>query len=159
MLDMENRFNIHTIITDEQRKIHLFVRTDTIANRVYIYHAKPENDTDEAIEKLFDEKVNYHLNISSDFVIRLVDELGGISIDGKKTDGKTALELIRNDQLDDVVNAVSNTLENKNLIKVIPSLLSSLSDTYSMDIAVMDIIKTLWSEIRELKDWKIELVR
>ena len=156
---MKQQFNIHTLITDVQKKIHLFVTVDTKANLVYIYPAKPENDSDEAIGALFNKKVDYHLNISSDFVVKLVDELGGIEIENKKCDGKTALQLIREDRLDDVVDATADVLDKKNLLTTIPALLKNLSDTYEMDIAIQDIVKTLFSEIRELKDWKIEFVR
>ena len=155
---MKEQFNIHTLITDDQKKIHLFVTVDTAANRIYIHSAKPENDSDEAIGALFNKDVDYHLNISSDFVVRLVDELGGIQIEDKTCDGKTALQLIREDKLDDVVDATADVLEKKNLLTTIPALLKKLSDTYEMDIAIKDIITTLFSEIRELKDWKIEFV-
>ncbi|MBQ6334979.1 MAG: hypothetical protein IJI46_07935 [Erysipelotrichaceae bacterium] len=156
---MEERFNIHVIIDDEGNKTHLLATVDTKANEVLISQGKPLDDSDAAIEKLFNEKVNYHLNISSSFVVRLVDELQGIEVKGEKIDGKKALQLVRDDKLDEVVDALSKTLEKRNLLKTIPSLLTSLNDTYQMDIAFMDIFKTLLSEINEINDWKVKLVR
>jgi hypothetical protein len=50
-------------------------------------------------------------------------------------------------------------MKTKNLLLIVPNLLNILSSTYETDLSLIEAIKTFIGEIRELDDWKIELIK
>ena len=148
---MKQQFTIETILIDTElgSEERLFVSIDTQANRMKIY----ENLTEEKFPN-----TDYHIRVKSDLLVNLVDQLGGIIIDNKKQDGKDTLKLLRENRIDAIVEAIGKAFSGKNLLLTLPPLLSSLGDYYSSDIPFMDIIKTVLSEVNDLKDWKAELI-
>ncbi|MBQ9425988.1 MAG: hypothetical protein IJU42_08610 [Erysipelotrichaceae bacterium] len=165
---MKKQFTIHCVLIDTENnnsKDHLFVRVDTIANHADLYeisHSLMDPDTEDSdskLKQLFKTVPDYHLKVKSDLLIRLVDQLGGIVIDGRTTDGKQTLLLFREKRLDDIVEAIGKALGGKNLLKTVPSLLSILSENYETDMPIMDIVKTILGEVNDLKDWKADLIQ
>ena len=165
---MKKQFTIHCVLIDtenDNRKDHLFVKVDTVANHAglcEIAHSlmDPETeDTDSKLKELFGLLPDYHLKVKSDLLIKLVDQLGGIVIDNKTVNGKQTLKLFREKRLDDIVEAIGKALGGKNLLKTVPSLLNILSENYETDMPIMDIVKTILGEVNDLKDWKADLIQ
>ncbi len=146
---MKQQFTIETILIDTElnNEEKLFVEIDTLANRMKIYENL--NDFPAA---------DYHVKVKSDLLVNLVDQLGGIIVDNKKRNGKDTLKLLRENRIDAIVEAVGRAFSGKNLLLTLPSMLSSLNEYYSSDIPFMDIVKTILSEVNDLKDWKAELI-
>ena len=146
---MKQQFTIETILIDTElnNEEKLFVEIDTLANRMKIYENL--NDFPAA---------DYHVKVKSDLLVNLVDQLGGIIVDNKKRNGKDTLKLLRENRIDAIVEAIGRAFSGKNLLLTLPSILSSLNEYYSSDIPFMDIVKTILSEVNDLKDWKAELI-
>ncbi|MBR4471647.1 MAG: hypothetical protein IKS54_10105 [Erysipelotrichaceae bacterium] len=146
---MKQQFTIETILIDTElnNEEKLFVEIDTLANRMKIYENL--NDFPAA---------DYHVKVKSDLLVNLVDQLGGIIVDNKKQNGKDTLKLLRENRIDAIVEAIGRAFSGKNLLLTLPSMLSSLNEYYSSDIPFMDIVKTILSEVNDLKDWKAELI-
>lgn len=146
---MKQQFTIETILIDTElnNEEKLFVEIDTLANRMKIYENL--NDFPAA---------DYHVKVKSDLLVNLVDQLGGIIVDNKKRNGKDTLKLLRENRIDAIVEAIGRAFSGKNLLLTLPSMLSSLNEYYSSDIPFMDIVKTILSEVNDLKDWKAELI-
>lgn len=146
---MKQQFTIETILIDTElnNEEKLFVEIDTLANRMKIYENL--NDFPAA---------DYHVKVKSDLLVNLVDQLGGIVVDNKKRNGKDTLKLLRENRIDAIVEAIGRAFSGKNLLLTLPSMLSSLNEYYSSDIPFMDIVKTILSEVNDLKDWKAELI-
>ena len=164
---MEKQFTICATLIDTQRNNRLdifFVLIDTIANRTYIYQLAdelidPSKDAKELIKELFNRDPDYQIRIKSDFLIRLVDELGGIDCGGRHIDGMQALAEVHDHHFDEVADAIAKKMKTKNLLLIVPNLLNILSSTYETDLSLIEAIKTFIGEIRELDDWKIELIK
>lgn len=164
---MNSIFSIHAVLIDTQngnRKTHLLLKGDTVKNRTDIYQLSDslidENkDIDVQIKELFGLTPDYQVQILSDLITKLTDELGGIDVGGKHIDGRQALQLVHEDHFDEVIDAIVKALSKKNLIFTIPGLLNALKDSYKTDLPLAEAIKTFISEIPELGDWKIELVK
>lgn len=146
---MKQQFTIETILIDTElnNEEKLFVEIDTLANRMKIYENL--NDFPAA---------DYHVKVKSDLLVNLVDQLGGIIVDNKKRNGKDTLKMLRENRIDAIVEAIGRAFSGKNLLLTLPSMLSSLNEYYSSDIPFMDIVKTILSEVNDLKDWKAELI-
>ena len=146
---MKEKFTIETILIDTElnNQEKLFVEIDTIANRMKIH----ENLKDLPIS-------DYHIRIKSDMLVNLVDQLGGIVVDNQKRSGKDTLKLLRENRIDAIVEAIGKAFSGKNLLLTLPSMLSSLNEYYRSDIPFMDIIRTILSEVKDLNDWKAELI-
>ena len=146
---MKQQCTIETILIDTElnNEEKLFVEIDTLANRMKIYENL--NDFPAA---------DYHVKVKSDLLVNLVDQLGGIIVDNKKQNGKDTLKLLRENRIDAIVEAIGRAFSGKNLLLTLPSMLSSLNEYYSSDIPFMDIVKTILSEVNDLKDWKAELI-
>ena len=164
---MNSIFTIHAVLIDTQngsRKTHLLLKGDTIRNRTDIYQLSDSlidenNDIDAQIKELFDLTPDYQVQILSDLITKLTDELGGIDVGGQHIDGRQALQLVHEDHFDEVIDAIVKALSKKNLIFTIPGLLNALKDSYKTDLPLAEAIKTFISEIPELGDWQIELVK
>ncbi len=164
---MEKVFDIHATLIDQDnhgKKEHFFIHVDTIKNDTKIYQLDDAlidetKEVDEQLKALFSRKAEYKMEILSDLMIRLVNELGGIDVDGSHIDGKTALKLIHEGGFDRIVDAIVKALSKKNLILTIPNLLNSLGDTYKTDVPLLEAIKAFIGEISELNDWKIDLIK
>ncbi len=164
---MEKQFTICATLIDAQRNNRpdiFFVLIDTIANRTYIYQLAdelidPSKDAKELIKELFNRDPDYQIRIKSDFLIRLVDELGGIDCRGRRIDGREALAEVHDHHFDEVADAIAKKMKTKNLLLIVPNLLNILSSTYETDLSLIEAIKTFIGEIRELDDWKIELIK
>jgi len=162
---MEKTFNINATLTDtsrNNRKVRFYVTVDTVSNRIDIVQLKAgaideKKDSDAQMEKIFGERPSYHMEVLSDLLVDLVDQLGGIEVKGKQVDGKKAFEMADAGELDDVCDGVLRSLRKKNLLLTLPSLLSSLNANYRMDLSVGDLIKLVLSEVGELNDWKVSL--
>ncbi len=158
---MEKTFTIHCVLIDtehDDEKSHLFVEVDTIKNHASLYELKGDV-ADEDIEKRFHKRPGYHLEVRSDLLVSLTDRLGGIIVDGKRIDGKEALKLFRDGRLDEIIEGVTKELDGKNLLKTVPSLLSVLSENYTTDMPLIEIVKTVLGEVNDFKDWKADLYR
>ena len=107
---------------------------------------------------MFDKTPNYYIDISSDLLIKLVDQLGGIDVGGLHIDGNAAMKEVKNSHFDLVIDGIAKALGKKNLLLTVPSLVNTLKDTYKSDLNLMDAIKIFISEIGELNDWKIDLI-
>lgn len=141
---MNKQFSILLTFIDNDNYYYL-LDLDTIKNTVS-FHPLKDNNT----------KSDYHLELKSSALVKVVDELNGIEINNIKYDGKGSLELLRQGKIDEIFDALSHSLTKKsNLIITMPKLLSELSDTYKTDIPITDALKTFISEINQLNDWKI----
>ena len=154
---MEKIFTIAAVITDKKdgSSLQFFGDFDTIANKGIIYQFNSDHFEND-IKARFNKTIDYHLNISSDFLTGLVDQLGGIEIDNKHIDAQTALEEFRNGNHIKVIEAIGNALPKKNLLLTIPSLLNALKGSYSTDLIITEVIKMALSEAGDLKDWKVD---
>lgn len=141
---MNKQFSILLTFIDNDNYYYL-LDLDTIKNTVSIHPLKDNNT-----------KSDYHLELKSSALVKVVDELNGIEINNIKYDGKGSLELLRQGKIDEIFDGLSHSLTKKsNLIITIPKILSELSDTYKTDIPITDALKTFISEINQLNDWKI----
>lgn len=164
---MEKRFTICASLIDTQRnnqRNDFFVLVDTIANRTYIYQlddelTDPAEDVRVHMKKLFNRDPDYQITIKSEFLIRLVDELGGIDYKNRRISGTEAMEEVHSNHFGQIVEAIAKSMGKKNLLLAVPNLLSVLSNTYETDLSLIEAIKTFIGEIRELDDWKVELIR
>ena len=164
---MEKRFTICASLVDSQRderRDDFFVLIDTIANRTYIYQLEddlsdPGENAVSKKKKLFGKDPDYRITIKSEFLIRLVDELGGIDYSGFHINGAQAMEEVHNGSFGKIIEAIAQTLGKKNLLLAVPNLLNVLNSTYETDLSLIEAVKTFIGEIRELDDWKIELVK
>ena len=164
--DMEKIFDVKAIIIDKannDKKTYFFVHNDTIANSMKIFQLKDglidENkEINPQLKDLFDKTPNYYIDISSDLLIKLVDQLGGIDVGGVHIDGNAAMKEVKNSHFDLVIDGIAKALGKKNLLLTVPSLVNTLKDTYKSDLNLMDAIKIFISEIGELNDWKIDLI-
>ena len=162
---MNNKFTIYGTILDNGHKDHYFVRFDTLANRMTIYHligllGDDNKKNLKEIKNIFKEDADHTLFVSSDLLVQLVDALGGIRVNGRKINGAKALEEIRNDNIAEVASGVSHALSgNKNLLFAIPGLLSSLKGNYETDLNIVKVVRTALEEAGDLKDWKADLIK
>ena len=164
---MNSRFSIHAVLIDTQndnKKTHLFAKADTIANHTDIFQLTDEmiderRDIDAQLKDLFGSKADYKIEILSDLIVKLTDELGGIDVNGRHINGTQALQLICEDRFDDVIDAIFKALGKKNLLFTIPGLLNTLKDSYTTDLPMADALKTFVSEIPDLNKWKIDLIK
>ena len=163
---MEREIKFYAMIIDQaesQTRYSFFADADLDLNRAkitYIHHNVLSADVDNydnELKKIFGVKPDYHFFVTSAALIKLVDQLGGIYVNGEKIPGEKALELVREGKIDAVVNGLSGALKNmKNLVLAIPNLLNSLKDTYQTDFPIKDIVKVVLSEVGDLKDWKAD---
>ena len=165
---MKNAFTIHCVLIDTEngnKKDHLFAKVDTIANRAFLYEVgkdlmDPEmSDTDQKLKELFGSAPDYHLEVKSDLLTALVDQLGGIIIDGERADGKKTLKLFREKRLDDIIEAIGLALDGKNRLKTVPSRLSVLKENYETDMPLMEIVRTILGEVNDFRDWRAQLIQ
>ena len=85
---MEKIFDVKAIIIDKannDKKTYFFVHNDTIANSMKIFQLKDGlidegKEINPQLKDLFDKTPNYYIDISSDLLIKLVDQLGGIDV-------------------------------------------------------------------------------
>ncbi|MBQ1624670.1 MAG: hypothetical protein II096_01400, partial [Erysipelotrichaceae bacterium] len=134
-----------------------------IANSMKIFQLKDGiidegKEINPQLKDLFDKTPNYYIDISSDLLIKLVDQLGGIDVGGLHIDGNAAMKEVKNSHFDLVIDGIAKALGKKNLLLTVPSLVNTLKDTYKSDLNLMDAIKIFISEIGELNDWKIDLI-
>ena len=95
---MEKIFDVKAIIIDKannDKKTYFFVHNDTIANSMKIFQLKDGlidegKEINPQLKDLFDKTPNYYIDISSDLLIKLVDQLGGIDVGGVHIDGNAA---------------------------------------------------------------------
>ena len=161
---MNNQFTIYGLIIDTENdnsKDHYFIELDTKANKAIINHIInkefDDNDADNSISKMFTKKPDYHFTFYSKTLVQIVDQLGGIYIDNKLVDGKKALEIARDERLEEVLNAILSAMSGKNTFLTLPGLLSTIKDSYTSDIPAMDIIKIVLSEVGDFDRWKTEI--
>ena len=161
---MKNQFTIYGLIIDTDNnntKDHYFVELDTQANKAIINHIVNETfddkDADNSIGKIFTKKPDYHFTFYSKALIQIVDQLGGIYVDNKRIDGKKALEIARDERLEEVLNAILSAMSGKNIFLTLPGLLSTIKDSYTSDIPAMDIFKIVLSEVGDFDRWKTEI--
>ncbi len=157
---MEKTITINATLLDANRKRPFYVNIDTIANRIDVYQLSdelidPKKDIDKQLRDLFGTAPSYHMEVYAELLSRLVDQLGGIEVKGKKLNGTQAMESARKEGLDDIIDGILKALRSKNLLLTLPGLLSSLSENYKTDLPLMDVIKTALSEVGELGEWKI----
>ena len=164
---MEKRFTICASLIDTQRnnqRNDFFVLVDTIANRTCIYQLDdemidPAEDARAHVKRLFGRTPDYQITIKSEFLIRLVDELGGIDYKNRRISGTEAMEEIHDNRFNQIIKAIAQSMGKKNLLLAVPNLLNVLSNTYETDLSLIEAIRTFIGEIRELDDWKVELIR
>ena len=58
-----------------------------------------------------------------------------------------------------IIEAIAQSMGKKNLLLTVPNLLNVLSNTYETDLSLIEAIRAFIGEIRELDDWKVELIR
>ncbi len=163
---MEKRFTVCASLIDTQKnkqRSDFFVLVNTAANRTFIYQldeelADTKQDARVHMKEIFGKLPDYQIRIRSEFLIRLVDTLGGIDFSNRHISGIEAMEEVYSGHFDLVIEAIAQTLGKKNLLLTVPGLLNVLSDTYETDLSLVDAIKTFVGEIHELDDWKIELI-
>ena len=162
---MENKFTLYTIINDNGSKSHFLLRFDTTANLLYVYHlvgllSDNTAENKKKLKDIFKQAPDNTISISSTALIKFVDALGGITISGKKIDGKAALEEVKNDHFDAVLDGIGKKISsNKSFVFKIPGLFNSLRGTYETDLNVMDVIKKTIEEAPDFRDWKAELIK
>ena len=144
---------------DNDKAYYFFFDADTVANRGIVYQL-PSNisDIDTYIAEKFGKQPLYKIVMLSDFFVRLVDEVGGITVNGKDINGQQAAQMIREGQYMPVVQGAFAKTKGMNLMFTVPSLLSKLSDTYRTNLSVMDAFKTIMSERKDFDKWKVNYV-
>ena len=96
----------------------------------------------------------------SQALIKFVDGLGGITVNGKKIDGRQAFEEVKNEHFDEVLAGIGNELAGRrNLMFTMPGIFKSMKGTFESDLNMMKAGKIMLEEAPKLKNWKIELVR
>lgn len=159
---MEKQFSIYLKIDDETAKYHYLLLLDTVANTAdvcYLDNSLLTTGDDEDIVRLFSKAPDYHLNIKSEALAIIVDELGGITCNGQQLDGKAALKTAREGRLDKMLDAIGEKLNaSHKLVFMLPSLISSIKDLYESDLHIMEAIKTAIGEIPDFPKWKANIV-
>jgi len=158
---MKTQLNIYTMILDQQERYHLLLALDTKENKAdayYLNHLLNEdvNTYDEQIGKLFRNQPDYHLILKAEALVKLTDQLDGIVVDKNTLNGIQALDCARKGKYMEVLDGIYQALLKKgNLLKIIPSLLSILKESYETDMPLMDILKIAMGEINDLSKWKV----
>ena len=162
---MENRYNLYATLSDNNTKDHYYLRFARSENHVSIYHLIDLLDNDEKnnvqkLKEIFKEAPNNTISLSSQALIKFVDGLGGITVNGKKIDGRQAFEEVKNEHFDEVLAGIGNELAGRrNLMFTMPGIFKSMKGTFESDLNMMKAGKIMLEEAPKLKNWKIELVR
>jgi len=159
---------IYGLLIDDKNKdrdYHFYAKADTEENKAVLCYLergflKEGTDVDEQIEKALNERPQYHLSVYASGLIRLVDTLNGIEIKNKEVNGEEALEMVKEGMLDEVASAILEKLRHSgNLLFLLPNLLNVLKDSYSTDLPLLEVIKTVLSEAGDLQKYDAVLYR
>ena len=144
---------------DNDKAYYFFFDADTDANRGIVYQL-PSNigDIDQYIAEKFNKQPLYKIVMLSDFFVKLVDELGGITVNGQNINGQQAAQMIREGKYMPVATGAFAKVKGMNLMFTVPGLLNKLSDTYRTNLPVMDAIKIVLAERKDFDKWKINYV-
>ena len=161
---MNTKFNIYAMIIDQtesENRYHLYISMDTKENKadVYTLNGLLNEDVksyDTQLQKIFQKKPDYHLSLKAEALVKLTDQLGGITVNQQPMNGKEALAYARSGKYLEVLDSICQAVLKKgNLLKTIPGLLSTLKESYETDMPLMDIIKVALGEINDLSKWKV----
>lgn len=142
--------------------------------------------TADAISEFFDIPINYYVEVNFNSVVKIVDALGGITVDSPNAfsifghdfvvgenhlNGEEALAFTRerysfedgdNERSRNqmrVLEAVIDRAMSPSIIKNYSKLLDSLSDSFKTNMSVKEMTSFIKSQMKHLKDWKIEQIQ
>ena len=161
---MAKELKVYGLLLDENNRYHFYADADLDLNSAKVYYVLPElmgedvNLYDQKLKERFGSVPDHHFVVKSEALVKLVEQFGGITVNGEKVNGEKALQLVREGEIDAVVDGLKECLKNmKNLMFALPNLMNSLKDTYQTDFPVMDLVKIALSEVGDLKEWTAEL--
>ena len=144
---------------DNNRQYCFFFDADTVANKGVVYRLPSgTQDADAYISEHFHRSPEYKIVMTSDFFVKAVEKVGGITVNGRPVNGEEAAAMLRKGNYMPVLHGIIEKASTMNLMFTVPSLLNSLSGTYRTNLPIMDAFKTIMAERKDFDKWKVDYV-